>query len=109
MFKHSAKKIKVIAIVLTILGFVVSLLAAATVLMYRGETGVQLTDIVRIVAAVLTLLLGAAGSYICGLILYSWGEVVEKTKESSYVLSRIAAHSKETAAYLSRDRLEKMN
>ncbi len=107
MFKHSGKKIKVIAVVLTILGFVVSLLGAAAVLMYRGEDGVQMTETVRIVTAVLTLLLGAAGSYVCGLLLHSWGEVVEKTKENNYVLSRIAAHSKESAAYLSRDRQDK--
>lgn len=107
MFKHSGKKIKAFAIVLTILGFVLAAACAAAVLLTKISFGVEMNSVTRIIAAIAILILGALGSYVCGLILYSWGEMVERSKESHYILTRIASHSKESAAYLSRERMDK--
>ena len=100
MFSHSGQKLKVIAWVLFILGAVVSV-ALAVVLLSHGAFRLTLGTLVLKVSKKMSLFLsmgvllgGAALSYICALMVYGFGELVHKTRENNYLLSRLASHVK---------------
>ena len=105
MYKHSGKKLKAVAYVLAGLGAVISVALALALVMTRDAAipGVTLGASTRLVLAVAVFVLGLFLSWVCGLAVFGYGELIEKSKESEYMLTRIAAHSKEIIEYISRD------
>ena len=105
MFKHSGKKLKAVAYVLAGLGAVVSATLALALVM--GDNfkllGHTFGSSQRLILAVGVFVLGAFLSWLTGLAVFGYGELIEKAKESEYMLTRIAAHSKEIIEYISRD------
>ncbi|MBQ6173389.1 MAG: hypothetical protein IJK28_02060 [Clostridia bacterium] len=84
MFKHPAKKLKWTS-------YIVSLLCVAGgafygYLRFRNK---QTLIAAAVVAAALVL------AWVLGLIVYGFGELIEKTKDNNYLLARVASHTKE--------------
>ena len=105
MFKHSGKKLKTVAYVLAGLGVVVSV-ALALALVMAGNFklfGHTFGASTRLALALAVFVLGLFFSWVCGLAVYGYAELIEKAKEGEYMLTRIAAHSKEIIEYISRD------
>ena len=105
MFKHSGKKLKAVAYVLTGLGAVISV-ALALALVMGGNfklLGHTFGSSTRLLIAVAVFVLGLFLSWLAGLAVFGYGELIEKAKEGEYMLTRIAAHSKEIIEYISRD------
>lgn len=97
MYHHTSKALKITANVLAVLGIVASI---AIGLMLFGASGVKLLG--HSVSAKTCRLAGvgviAAGivlSWVLGLLIHGFGELLEKTKDNNYLLSRIASHTKE--------------
>ncbi len=90
MYRHTAKAIKLVANILAALGVLASLALGALLL-----TG----DNVRIAGATLNggarAVAGIILSWVLGLLMHGFGELLEKTKDNNYLLSRIAAHTKD--------------
>ena len=97
MFKHPGTKLKTVAYVLTGLGVIISV-TLALALVVTGDfklLGHNFGASTRLVLAVAVFVLGLLFSWIAGLAVFGFAELIEKTKEGEYMLTRIAAHSKE--------------
>ena len=109
MFKHSGRKLKKFAVVLSVLFIVLSLVAGLGTIFVSDRlfrrVGIFNQMGWTIIGAGVALV-GLVLSLLCGLMLYGYGEVIEKVKESEYMLTRIAAHSKEIVEYLSKESQE---
>lgn len=84
MFKHPAKKIKATAYVVAALCAAGG--AAGGYLLFRGKQNL---------AAAAAVAGGLVLAWICGLLVFGFGELIEKTKDNNYLLSRIASHTKD--------------
>ncbi len=91
MFSNPGKKIMTVAKVLFWIGAVLSALYCAMIVLvsvagFQGLNGSGLTvpaastPVAGIVAAVLTLVIGVAGSWIASLILYGFGKMIENSE-----------------------------
>ncbi len=85
MFKHPAKKIKATAYILAALCVLAG--AAGAYLLWTGTH--------QALAAGAAAVGGLVLAWVLGLALYGFGELIEKTKDNNYLLSRIASHTKE--------------
>ncbi len=105
MFKHSGSKLKIVAIILAALGALLAVVAAVALVMAGNFQllGHTMTRSLRLAAAVGIVVLGVFFSWVVGLVVHGYGELVEKSKECEYMLTRIAAHSKEIIEYISRE------
>lgn len=82
---------KVTALVVAILGIIASLVLGGGILL--GVVGV--TKAHKPIYGVGILGGGLVLSWVVGLALYGFGELIEKTKDNNYMLSRIASHTKD--------------
>ena len=99
MFKKSGTKIKLIAKILFWLGTACSILAGVGIMIGGLSVSVNgqaasVSGASGIVLGLLIIALGIVSSYISSLILHAYGELVDKTKDSNYLLTRIADHTK---------------
>ena len=97
MYRHTAKAIKLVANILAALGVLASLALGA--LLLTGDNvriaGATLNGGARAVAGIGVIVAGAFLSWTAGLLVHGFGELLEKTKDNNYLLSRIAAHTKD--------------
>ncbi len=84
MFRHPAKKLKWTSY-LTVILCAGAGAAGAYLLWQRKQTP----------AAAAALIGGLILAWIAGLAVYGFGELIEKTKDNNYLLSRIASHTKD--------------
>ena len=102
MFKHPGKKLMTLSRVLTIAGIIASAALGALIALKAGEVTItgqdgQILSLSRsqgIILGVAVFVLGAVCSWICGLLMYSFGQLVHHTRENNYFLGRIAEHTK---------------
>ncbi|MBR6030138.1 MAG: hypothetical protein IKP40_13725 [Clostridia bacterium] len=101
MFKKSGTKIKLIAKILFWVETACVAFIALGIATAPGGINLSMNDPqaarskgAAIVLAVLVLILGAASAYITSLLMHAYGELVDKTKDSNYLLTRIADHTK---------------
>ncbi len=85
MFHHSGKKLKVTAYILAAIFAAAGIAGGYVFISGRGGT----------LPGVACIAGGLALAWVSGLALYGFGEMVEKTKDNNYLLSRIAAHTKD--------------
>ena len=97
MFKHPGKKLMKLAVVVLVLGCLLFIGLGAVIGLYgsklSGLPRVNPMEFIVIGAAVAVL--GVLCSWISALALYAYGSLVDKTRDNNYMLSRIAAHTKE--------------
>ncbi len=91
MFRHPGKKLKLTALVVAVLGMVVSVALGGGIL--AGVVKVKAAHKLPYGAGI--LLGGLVLSWTAGLALHGFGELIEKTKDNNYMLSRIASHTKD--------------
>ena len=97
MFKHSGKQLKVAAYVMALLGLAASiavgleLISANRLVVLGHPMGARTSTLVGLAV----MLGGVILSWVLGLAVHAFGELVEKTKDNNYLLSRIAAHTKD--------------
>ena len=98
MFRHSSKLIKLVANGITALGIILSIAFGLVII---NGNGLKLAGHVLIPArlsmpvGIAVIALGAILSWVAGLLMYGFGELLQKTKDNNYLLSRIAAHTKD--------------
>ncbi len=85
MFHHAGKKLKVTAMILAALIAAAGVWAGFQFFISAGQTWPGIG-----VAAG-----GLALAWVLGLSLYGFGELIEKAKDNNYLLSRVAAHTKD--------------
>ena len=90
MFRHPAKKLKATAMVLAILGAIASVALGAGILL----NAVKIRASLKMPLGLGILLGGLALSWTVGLVLHGFGELIEKTKDNNYLISRVASHTK---------------
>ena len=98
MFGHTSKTIKLVANALAILGFVLSGILGITIISSNGLRLLGHTLIparLSMPVGIAVIGLGCVLSWVIGLLVYGFGELLQKTKDNNYLLSRIAAHTKD--------------
>ena len=91
MFQNIGKKIKIVAIVIMIVGIVLSVVGGLFAF-WEGYLGYDF--ITSIVIFVMITSLGILGSWLSVFILYGFGELVDQTMETNQRLEEILAHMK---------------
>ena len=91
MFQNIGKKIKIVAIVIMIVGIVLSVVGGLFAF-WNGYLGYDF--ITSIVIFVIITSLGILGSWLSVFILYGFGELVDQTMETNQRLEEILAHMK---------------
>lgn len=99
MFKKSGTKIKLLAKILFWAESLIGILFGAFVMFGRLTVTINQQSFVfsgakAILAGFVLILVFIACAYVSNLILHSYGEIVDKTKDSNYLLTRIAEHTK---------------
>ncbi len=84
MFKHPGKKLRWTAYLVSLICIAAG--AGGGYLLYREH---------ELLACVLAVVAGLLAAWIFGLLISGFGELIEKTKDNNYLLSRIAAHTKD--------------
>ena len=96
MFRHPAKKLKVTAIVVAALLVAACLVAGLILITSNGITlmGHKLAARTAMFGGLGVIVVGCVLAWLVGLVIYGFGELIEKTKDNNYLLSRIASHTK---------------
>lgn len=97
MYRHTSKLIKLCANIVAILGIAASIALGLLLFGSHGITlfGDRITPVTTRILGVVVIVAGIILSWVLGLLMHGFGELLEKTKDNNYLLSRIASHTKE--------------